>query len=207
MPFRPIPPLALHLCPHRLGLRQPEGHVHGAVEVQSSREYGACLLLQAGRGIQGAEATVAVGLKRAHAEFFGEGEGLAVVGFGLRSLWRIAPHRNVAKEVQGIRLVATFLGRAWQVYVLTDTHGPFEQEERPGQVTVAEGQQTAPQQGNVRLVGCATTSAIRSPSSPRALPSVNRPSSAAGPGRDRRQDGMPKRSWRCASSTDAAVFP
>ena len=41
----------------------------------------------AGRlGIQRAEAAVAVGLERAHAEFFGQGEGLVVVGFGLRDV-------------------------------------------------------------------------------------------------------------------------
>ena len=34
-------------------------------------------------GVQGAEAAVAVGLERAHAQFLGQGEGLAVVGFGL----------------------------------------------------------------------------------------------------------------------------
>ena len=52
---------------------------------------------------------VAMRLERAHAEFLGEGEGLAVVDFGRRSLWGIAPRRNVAEEAQGIRLVATFL--------------------------------------------------------------------------------------------------
>ena len=35
------------------------------------------------RGIQRAEATVTVGLERAHAEFLGQGEGLPVVGCGL----------------------------------------------------------------------------------------------------------------------------
>ena len=31
-----------------------------------------------------------------------------------------------------------------EVRVLTDAHGPFEQGERPGQVALAEGQQTDP---------------------------------------------------------------
>ena len=68
----------------------------------------ACSL--AGRSwIQRAKATVAVGLERAHAQLLGQGEGLAVVGFGLLALRRLAPRRNVAEEAQGIRLVATFL--------------------------------------------------------------------------------------------------
>jgi hypothetical protein len=34
------------------------------------------------------------------------------------------------------------------VHVLTDAHGPFEQEKCPGQVTLEEGQQTDPPCGN-----------------------------------------------------------
>ena len=60
-------------------------------------------------GIQRAEAEVAVGLERAHAEFLGQGKGLAVVGLCLFDLWGIAPRRNVAEKAQGIRLVAAFL--------------------------------------------------------------------------------------------------
>ena len=48
--------------------------------------------------IQSAEAAVAVGLERAHAQLLGQGEGLAVVGFGQLGLWGLALHRNVAKE-------------------------------------------------------------------------------------------------------------
>ncbi len=153
--------------------------------------------------IQGAEAEVAVRLERAHAQLLGR--------LGLRGL---ALRHNVAKEAQGIRLVATFLELAGErqcmlgegvrrlqavslrlrfpqgktterlkadyfrgngpfhrlreqrygigdapsqdvrrtqgcrypgekgqdVHILTDAHGPFEQEERPGQVAVAEAQ-------------------------------------------------------------------
>ena len=43
-------------------------------------ERGTGLLPLAGRGIQRAQAAVAVGLERAHAQFLGQGEGLAVVG-------------------------------------------------------------------------------------------------------------------------------
>ena len=35
----------------------------------------------------------------------------------------------------------------WEVRVLTDAHGPFEQGECPGQVALAEGQQTDPPRG------------------------------------------------------------
>jgi hypothetical protein len=49
--------------------------------------------------------------ERTHAQFFSQGEGLAVVGFGQRALRRLAPRRNVAEEAQGIRLVAPFLVR------------------------------------------------------------------------------------------------
>jgi hypothetical protein len=50
-----------------------------------------------------------VGLERAHAEFLGQGESLAVVGGGLIDVWGSAPRCNLAEEAQGIRLVATFL--------------------------------------------------------------------------------------------------
>ena len=178
-------------------------------------------------GIQGPEAEVAVGQERAHAELLGQGEGLAVVGFGLLALRRLAPRRNLAEEAQGIRLVAAFLvltgerqralgegvrllqaagqqlrlpqgetterliachfrcrglfhrlreqrhgvgdapgqgirrtqGRSHpgekerEVRVLTDAHGPFEQGERPGQVALAEGQQTDPPRGQHEAPG------------------------------------------------------
>ena len=45
------------------------------VQIDSSRELGTGLLALADRGIQGAETPVAVRLERAHAEFFGQGEG------------------------------------------------------------------------------------------------------------------------------------
>jgi len=50
-----------------------------------------------------------VGHEWAHAELIGEGEGLLVVDLGSLALWRLAPRRNLAEEVQSIRLVATFL--------------------------------------------------------------------------------------------------
>jgi hypothetical protein len=50
-----------------------------------------------------------VGLEWTHAEFFGQGEGFAVVGLSLLGLRRLALRRNLTEKTQGIRLVATFL--------------------------------------------------------------------------------------------------
>jgi hypothetical protein len=45
-----------HLCQGRFGLRQPEGHLHGAVQVDGSGQGGAGLLMPTGLRIQRAEA-------------------------------------------------------------------------------------------------------------------------------------------------------
>jgi hypothetical protein len=50
-----------------------------------------------------------VGLERAHAEFVRQGEGLPVVGFGLREIGRVVVRRDLTKEAQGIRLVTPLL--------------------------------------------------------------------------------------------------
>ncbi len=50
-----------------------------------------------------------MGHEWAHAEIIGQGEGLLVVDFGSLALRRLAPRRNLAEEVQSIRLVAPFL--------------------------------------------------------------------------------------------------
>ena len=59
-------PLLRYLCQRRLRLRQPEGHVHGAVQRDSSGEGGAGLRPPTGLRMQGAKATVAVGLEWAY---------------------------------------------------------------------------------------------------------------------------------------------
>ncbi len=51
-----------------LRLGQPEGHVHGAVQVDGGRQFSAGLLPLVDLGIQRTKAQVAVGLERAHAE-------------------------------------------------------------------------------------------------------------------------------------------
>ena len=73
---------SLHLRQHRLCLREPEGHVHGTVEREGGRELSAGLFPLAALAVQGAQSKVAVRLERAHAKFFGQGEGLEVVAYG-----------------------------------------------------------------------------------------------------------------------------
>jgi hypothetical protein len=70
-----------HLRQRLPRLRQPESHLHGAVQRDGSRQRGADLLPLARRGLQHAEAAVAVGLEWAQAEILGEGKGLTVVRF------------------------------------------------------------------------------------------------------------------------------
>ena len=50
-----------------------------------------------------------MGLERPHPQLLGQGEGLAVVPFGLIAFRRPTLHRNLAEEAQGIRLVTMFL--------------------------------------------------------------------------------------------------
>jgi hypothetical protein len=96
---------------HR-SLRQPEGHLHGLVEIDSSRECSTDLFPLPRRGIQDAQAAVAVGLERTHALCLGQGEGLAVVGCGLLGFWWGMASSDLAEEAEGIRLVATLLALA-----------------------------------------------------------------------------------------------
>ena len=58
---------------------------------------------------------MAVGLERAHAELLGQGQGLLVVGFGLRDIGGIGVGLDDAKLVQRVRLVPTFLVLPGQV--------------------------------------------------------------------------------------------
>ena len=56
-----------------------------------------------------------MGHERAHAEFFGQSQGLLVVGFGLCGIGGIGVGMDDAKLVQGTRLVAAFLELPGQV--------------------------------------------------------------------------------------------
>ena len=102
------PSSPLYLRQHRLGLGQPEGHLHRPVQRRWRGQRGAGLLRLAGLGIQCAKAPAAVRLERAHAEFFGQGEGLLVVGLGRLDLWGIAVRGDLAEEPQGLGLVSPF---------------------------------------------------------------------------------------------------
>src|SRR5262249_21042889 len=103
--------LRFHLRQRRLGLGEPEGHLHSTVHLQGGRECSAGLLWLTGRCIQRAEAAVTVGLEREHAKLLGQGKGLTVVVSSLTALRVTAMRRNVTEEAHGICLVATFLVR------------------------------------------------------------------------------------------------
>ena len=77
--------------------------------VDGGGQLGAGLLPPADLGIERAEAAVAVGLERAHAQFLGQGQGLLVVGFGLRDIGGVGVGMDDAKLVQRERLVPAFL--------------------------------------------------------------------------------------------------
>ena len=64
-----IMPVYLRQRGFRLG--EPEGHVHGAVQVDGGGQGGAGLLSPTSLRIQGAEAPMAVGQEGAHPELFG----------------------------------------------------------------------------------------------------------------------------------------
>ena len=73
-------------------------HVHGTVQPNGHGQLSARLLPLACPGVQSAEAEVAVRLERTHAECFGQGEGLAVVGFSGFDLWGIAVRMELTEE-------------------------------------------------------------------------------------------------------------
>jgi hypothetical protein len=60
--------LALHLRQGGFGLREPEGHVHGPVEVDGGSQGGAGLLSTAGLVVQPAQPAVTVGHEWAQAQ-------------------------------------------------------------------------------------------------------------------------------------------
>src|SRR5262245_16794543 len=87
-----------HLRQRRLGLRQPEGHPHVAIESDGGGQGSAGLLPLAMRNIQRAQSVVAVRLEWAHAQFLSQGEGLAVVTGGGLALWGCLARRTLAQE-------------------------------------------------------------------------------------------------------------
>src|SRR2546429_3737117 len=61
----------LYLGQRRLGLREPERHLHGTVHLHGRGQFSTGLLPLAGGRIQRAETPVAVGHERAHAQYLG----------------------------------------------------------------------------------------------------------------------------------------
>ena len=103
----PLLPLPLRQC--RFGLRQPEGHVHSAIHLDSGGERGAGQCSTVCLAVERAETVVTVRLQRAHAEVFGQGEGVLIVDHGWLAIRRLTPCCDVAEQAQGIGLVTAFL--------------------------------------------------------------------------------------------------
>jgi hypothetical protein len=82
----------------RLRLLQPEAHVHLVVHRCGDRHVlgGLCLVTDAMEQL--AEAGVAVGLERAHAQLLGRHERLTIVGRGALDLGGIAMHGDITEE-------------------------------------------------------------------------------------------------------------
>ena len=66
-----------------------------------------CLLQITGSPVQFAQTDVAMRDERAHAEFFSEGESLAIVVFRLPDIKGIFARRDLAKEPKSVRLVSS----------------------------------------------------------------------------------------------------
>ena len=87
-------------CQRRLCLRQPERHISHTIQSDGGGQCRAGLLPLFRLQEQGAQATVTLGLEWAHTKFLGQGQTLAGVCFGLFGLRRLAPHSDLAEEVQ-----------------------------------------------------------------------------------------------------------
>jgi hypothetical protein len=81
-----------------LCLRQPEGHLHVAIQVDGGSQGGTRLLPLANPGVQYAKAALAVRLERAHAQFLGQGESLRIVRGGRLPLDGKFLGRKVAEQ-------------------------------------------------------------------------------------------------------------
>ena len=99
----------VQLGQRRRGVGEPKGHRHRPILLDGGGQVGASLGAASDHGIKPAEAKVAMGLERAHAQFLGQGEGLTEVGFGFFDMRGFATCGTLAEEAQGIGLVAPFL--------------------------------------------------------------------------------------------------
>jgi hypothetical protein len=71
---------------------------HGAVQMQGRGQFRMRARHPSSLAIQGAEATVTVGLERAHTERLGQGDGLAIVGCSGFDLCGIVTRIELAEE-------------------------------------------------------------------------------------------------------------
>src|SRR5262249_45134174 len=104
-----LPAASARLRQGCLRLREPEGHAHGTVELNRCGQCDTRLLPLSYSCIQRPKAAVAVRLKRAHAQFLGQGERLAVVADGGLALAGCLARRALAQEPQRPGLVAVLL--------------------------------------------------------------------------------------------------
>src|SRR5262245_7125118 len=88
---------------------QPERHLHAAVHVDRGRQLALSLLATTSALVELAQPEVAVGRQRAHLELVGQGQRLAVVGFGLLHFGWISPGGDLAKEAERPRFVAALI--------------------------------------------------------------------------------------------------
>ena len=102
-----------------LSLEQPERHIHGAVEADSSGQFGMCWLRPTTLGIQGTETEAAMCLERAHAQPLGMRQRFSVVRFGLMDVGRAGVGMDGTEPEQRICLCSTQLQLPRQVERLT----------------------------------------------------------------------------------------
>jgi len=110
--LHPHASLLLYLGQGGLGLGQPEGHVHVAVQLNGGGQLRTGLLSPASLEREQAEAAVAMGHERTHTELRGQREGLVVARFGVWALWGLALRSDLAKQPEGPCLIAPFVALA-----------------------------------------------------------------------------------------------
>jgi hypothetical protein len=103
----------------RLCLGEPERHGHGTIEFDGRGKGGAPLFPPTGLHIQGAEATVAVGLEWPHAEILGQRQRIPIARLGLRDIWWAGLGMDGIELEQRVRLFSTRLQLSGPVERLT----------------------------------------------------------------------------------------
>src|SRR5262249_59120166 len=104
----------------RLGLVQPEQHVHVAIHRRGSREVLAGFTALAGASVELAEPQVAVGQDRTHAQLVSDGHGLPVRGFGSFRIWWVAMRSDPAQSAERPRFLVPSLVVAGEIESLVE---------------------------------------------------------------------------------------